>query len=206
MAILETERLILRPFRRDDVAEFARLAGDWAVASMTSDIPFPFSEEQAAVWLKPVRGEVRFAVEHQGRLIGGCGFYRRASGAAELGFWLGRAWWGQGLATEAARAVIAHGARKHRLPGFSSAHFMDNPASRNVLIKLGFEPLARGTIPCVARGHDVEVMTYWLDRQSILRTAPQVIARPARLERWRAFIARARRGLERPKEPSSSVG
>lgn len=206
MATLETERLLLRPFRRHDVGEFARLAGDWAVARMTSDIPYPFSKEQALVWLKPVRGEVRFCIEHQGRLIGGAGFYRRASGAAELGFWLGRPWWGQGFATEAARAVLAHGARSHRLPGFSSAHFADNPASRNVLMKLGFEPVARGVIACAARGYDVEAVTYWLDRQHALMAHPPVDTRPARLERWRAFISRAKRNFERPKEPSSSVG
>jgi len=47
MPILETERLTLRPLRRHDAAEFTRLAGDWAVASMTSDIPYPFAETQA---------------------------------------------------------------------------------------------------------------------------------------------------------------
>ena len=142
---LETERLVLRPFRRADAAEFARLAGDWAVASMTSDIPYPFSAAQAVGWLRPVRGEVRFAIEREGQLIGGAGYYRRPSGVAELGFWLGRPWWGQGYATEAARAVVRHGFGNRRLPGFSSAHFVDNPASARVLAKLGFEAVGRGT-------------------------------------------------------------
>ncbi len=47
---LETERLLLRSFRNADAAVFARLAGDWAVASMTSDIPYPFSPAQAVGW------------------------------------------------------------------------------------------------------------------------------------------------------------
>ena len=47
MVTLTTERLVLRPFRRSDVKEFTRLAGDWDVASMTSDIPHPLSEHQA---------------------------------------------------------------------------------------------------------------------------------------------------------------
>jgi RimJ/RimL family protein N-acetyltransferase len=41
MPTLETERLTLRPLRRTDAPEFTRLAGDWGVASMTSDIPTP---------------------------------------------------------------------------------------------------------------------------------------------------------------------
>jgi RimJ/RimL family protein N-acetyltransferase len=188
MPKLVTERLLLRPFRRADAPEFARLAGDWAVASMTSDIPYPFADKQALAWIKPVRGEVRFALEVDGTLIGGAGFYRRRSGAAELGFWLGRAWWGQGYATEAARAVVAHGLSLRRLPGFSSAHFVDNPASARVLAKLGFEPAGRGSIACAARGLDIEAITYWLDRQRAAHVLPQSAAQT--LPRWRAWLGR----------------
>ena len=119
----------MRPFRRSDAAEFTRLAGDWAVASMTSDIPHPLSQSQAYAWLRPGRGEVRFAIELDGQLIGGAGYYRRRSGAAELGFWLGRPWWGRGYATEATQAIVHYGFQTRRLPGFTSSHFVDNWAS-----------------------------------------------------------------------------
>jgi RimJ/RimL family protein N-acetyltransferase len=185
---LETERLFLRPFQRADAPEFARLAGDWPVASMTSDIPYPFSAKQACGWLTPVRGEVRFAIELEGQLIGGVGFYRRPSGAAELGFWLGRAWWGCGYATEAATAVVRLGFKMHRLPGFTSAHFLDNPASGRVLAKLGFLHAGRGWISCAARGHDVEVFTFWLDRKQAARAIPAMAKdRPLR-PRWRTWF------------------
>jgi RimJ/RimL family protein N-acetyltransferase len=185
---LETERLLLRPFLRADAADFARLAGDWAVASMTSDIPYPFSAAQAEGWLRPVRGEVRFAIERQGKLIGGVGFYRRPSGAAELGFWLGRQLWGLGYATEAARAVVGYGFANRRLPGFSSARFVDNAASARVLAKLGFEAVGRGAIACVARGYDVESITYWLDRQRALRIVPRSVVQEAPRPRWRTWL------------------
>jgi RimJ/RimL family protein N-acetyltransferase len=184
---LATERLVLRPFQRSDAREFARLAGDWAVASMTSDIPYPFSERQAVGWLRPVRGEVRFAIEVDGALIGGAGYYRRPSGAAELGFWLGHPWWGRGYATEAARAVVQHGFANPSLPGCTSAHFIDNAASQRVLLKLGFETVGRGIIACSARGHDVEAVTYWLDRQH----ARMPVAMPAQAPRtgWRGWLS-----------------
>jgi [ribosomal protein S5]-alanine N-acetyltransferase len=189
MSKLETERLVLRPFRHADADEFARLSGDWAVASMTSDIPYPFSPAQAVGWLKPVRGEVRFGIEREGRMIGGVGFYRRPSGVAELGFWLGRQWWGHGYATEASRAVVRHGFANPRLPAFSSAHFTDNPASARVLAKLGFEPVGRGHIACAARRNDVEVVTYWLDRQRALLGDSTLGAQPARQPaRWRVWL------------------
>jgi ribosomal-protein-alanine N-acetyltransferase len=189
MPKLETARLVLRPFRSADAAEFARLSGDWAVASMTSDIPYPFSPSQAVGWLKPVRGEARFAIELEGNLIGGAGYYRRPSGVAELGFWLGRPWWGQGYATEATRAVVGYGLANSRLPGFSSAHFIDNPASARVLAKLGFEPVGRGQIACAARGHDVEVMTYWLDRRRAIDLVPSLAAEVPPAPRWRSWLS-----------------
>jgi RimJ/RimL family protein N-acetyltransferase len=200
MSKLATERLTLRPFRRSDAADFARLAGDWRVASMTSDIPYPFSPQQALAWLKPVRGEVRFGILREGQLIGGVGFYRRASGAAELGFWLGREWWGQGYATEAARAVVRLGFAGHRLPGFSSAHFVDNVGSARVLAKLGFEAAGRGTIACAARGRDVEAVTYWLDRRQAARAMPELAALLPAPPRWRVWLAR-RAAVRSPEAP-----
>ncbi len=189
MSKLETERLVLRPFQAADADEFARLSGDWAVASMTSDIPYPFSPSQAVGWLKPVRGEVRFGIELQGKLIGGVGFYRRPTGVAELGFWLGKPWWGHGYATEAGHAVVRHGFANPRLPAFSSAHFTDNQASARVLAKLGFEPVGRGRIACAARQHDVDVVTYWLDRQSALVGEPAPGSRDTRVPaRWRVWL------------------
>jgi RimJ/RimL family protein N-acetyltransferase len=187
MPKLRTERLYLRPFRKSDADDFARFAGEWTVASMTSDIPHPFSPQQALAWLKPARGEVRFAVEHQGQLIGGAGYYRRPSGAAELGFWLGRPWWRRGFATEAAQAVIRYGFGK-KLPGYSSAHFIDNPASARVLAKLGFDEVGRGRIACVARGYDVDAVTYWLDRKHAALVPAALRPQESQRPLWRSFL------------------
>jgi [ribosomal protein S5]-alanine N-acetyltransferase len=190
MVKIETDRLRLRPFRSADAAEFARLAGDWSVASMTSDIPYPFSRRQAFAWLAPMRGEVRFAIEREGQLIGGAGFYRRASGTAELGFWLGRHWWGHGFATEATRVVLREGLKNPRLPGYSSAHFVDNRASERVLRKLGFQPVGRARIACNARGCEVEAITYWLDRKQAQHAAEAVIFKEVARSRWRVWFDR----------------
>jgi ribosomal-protein-alanine N-acetyltransferase len=190
MVTLTTERLVLRPFRRGDSKEFTRLAGDWAVASMTSDIPHPLSEVQARAWLRPGRREARFAIELAGRLIGGAGYYQRASGTAELGFWLGREWWGRGYATEATSEVLRYGFDVKRVPGFTSSHFVDNHASAGVLRKLGFEPMGRGLIICTARGYEVEAVTYWLPAKPVaVRTQP-VASGVQTAGRWRAWLNR----------------
>jgi RimJ/RimL family protein N-acetyltransferase len=83
---------------------------------------------------------------------------------------------------------VRHGFGNRRLPGFSSARFGDNPASARVLVKLGFEAVGRGTIACAARGHDVEVVTYRLDRQRAMLVAPPIVATEAPRPRWRAWL------------------
>ena len=74
------------------------------------------------------------------QLVGSCGLGRRPSGAVEMGYWIGRSFWGRGFATEASRALIDI-ARGLGLPRLEASHFLDNPASARVLEKLGFEPL-----------------------------------------------------------------
>lgn len=187
---LRTERLRLRTFRDSDASAFVALAGDLAVARMTSDIPHPLDEASAAPWLRRDADEARFAIEYQGRLVGGIGYFSRPSGAGELGFWLGRAHWGHGIATEASRAVIAYGFGTGRLPAFSSSHFLDNPASGRVLVKLGFTPCGQSSIWCEARQCMIPTMEYWLSGQP---DAPERY-QPG----WRGLLHKVLRQRQRP--------
>lgn len=165
LPILDTPRLILRPLRRGDEPDFLALAGDWDVARMTSDIPHPLLPVHAKAWLQPNANDVRYAIDLHGRMIGSTGYFRRRSGAAELGFWLGKDHWGMGLGTEAAAAVVRYGFEEDGHMAFSSAHFIDNPASARVLEKLGFEPIGRSAMWCSARGMEVEAIGLWLTRE-----------------------------------------
>jgi RimJ/RimL family protein N-acetyltransferase len=182
---LRTARLRLRLFRPDDAAAFVALAGDPAVARMTSDIPCPLTHAEAAPWLRREPGEVRFALEYQGRLVGGVGYFLRPSGVGELGFWICRDMWGQGLATEAGIAVVEYGFTQGKVPALSSSHFIDNPASGRVLEKLGFTSTGHGSIWCVSRQAMVPTVEFW-------RTAsakPESVVRP----RWRALLEKVLR-------------
>lgn len=162
--ILRTERLTLRPLAKTDVKAFVALAGDIEVARMTSDIPHPLDEGKGLAWLAPSRGEVRFAIEMEGRMIGSAGYFKRKPTSAELGFWLGRGFWGAGLVPEAAVAIIRYGFDEGGLAEFTSSHFIDNPASERVLAKLGFEPCGRGRIWCSAREAEVIAVLLELPR------------------------------------------
>jgi RimJ/RimL family protein N-acetyltransferase len=96
------------------------------------------------------------------RIVGSCGLARRPSGAVELGYWIARAHWGKGFATEAGGALIDI-ARTLKLPRLEGSHFVDNPASGRVLEKLGFQPTGLSTTRySCARGAEATSKLYRL--------------------------------------------
>lgn len=149
MTTLRTERLTLRPLELSDAARFSALSSDPGVARMTCGLPSPNPPIAAEGWilLRQARAglgvEQTFAIDLAGHgLIGAMGVSRRSSDKRagwEIGYWLGRPYWGKGLATEAGRALVAHLRAQGCTPLYAS-HFADNPASGRVLGKLGFTP------------------------------------------------------------------
>jgi RimJ/RimL family protein N-acetyltransferase len=83
-------------------------------------------------------GETVFAITLDGALIGCCGIDLRPDGP-ELGYWLGVPFWGNGYATEAARAVIDCAFCELGHQALRSGARVSNPASRRVLEKCGFQ-------------------------------------------------------------------
>ncbi len=158
---MHTARLRLRAVTDDDAARIAALAGDWDIASMTGRIPYPYSEEAARHWVSGVaeREEV-FGIEYGGELIGICGFTGHANGDAELGYWIGKPYWGQGFATEAAAAVMAYGYTKVGIRRFVCKHLTGNPGSARVIQKLGFRYVGDSTGWCEARQCEMPALAY----------------------------------------------
>jgi RimJ/RimL family protein N-acetyltransferase len=168
--VISTERLRLRRPRRSDAARIAALCNDFHVARMTSRVPHPYQVEDAEAFLSrldardPVR-EADFAIEHpQDGLIGMMSFFPNEDGRSEMGYWLGRPYWGQGYATEAANRALVWASRDWGRRYLLAGHFSDNPASAQVLCKLGF--LYTGEVkllPSVARGGEAPArMMVWL--------------------------------------------
>jgi ribosomal-protein-alanine N-acetyltransferase len=145
---LQTQRLILRPFELTDGEDVRRLAGEWAIADTTLQIPHPYEVGMSEEWIL-TRGprfeageEVVFAIvlRESGQLIGAMGLviegqFRRA----ELGYWIGRLYWGHGYCTEAGKAVLEYGFHSLNLNRIHAYHFKRNPASGRVLRKLGMK-------------------------------------------------------------------
>jgi [ribosomal protein S5]-alanine N-acetyltransferase len=143
---LETTRLLLRPFRTADADDVQRLAGDRDVADTTLKIPHPYEDGMAEKWIANHRDwfdhgqQAVFAVTRKddGRLLGAIGLrIERDDQRAELGYWIGKPYWGQGFCTEAARAILSFGFEQLGLHRVQACHFTRNRASGRVLQKVG---------------------------------------------------------------------
>jgi RimJ/RimL family protein N-acetyltransferase len=140
-----TPRLLLRPGFPEDAPALALAIADETIVRNLATVPWPYRVRDAEAFLACPRDPVlpSLLVFERGdgppQLVGACGLGRRPSGAVELGYWIARAAWGRGFATEAGEALIGI-AQALRLDRLEGSHFVDNPASGRVLEKLGFEP------------------------------------------------------------------
>ena len=85
-------------------------------------------------------------------------------GGLEIGYWLGKPYWGQGFDTEASAAMVAYAFDEGGLDYLTIGHFADNPASARIITKLGFTPQGEIRRDCVARDKKARCLTYRLER------------------------------------------
>jgi RimJ/RimL family protein N-acetyltransferase len=149
MTTIQTERLTLRRWRAEDLGPMAAINADPEVMRWVGDGSVRDAAQTAAAteavergWDE--RGWGLFAVEVRatGELAGFTGlavpeFLPEILPAVEIGWRLGRSFWGRGYATEAARAALHFGFAEHALDRVVSVHEIGNTASENVMRKLG---------------------------------------------------------------------
>lgn len=146
---LETDRLVIRPFRDSDADTVQTLLQSRKIAANTSSIEHPYPEGAAALWIGThagcwARGDsVVFAITDKQQLEevrGAIGLEIHARDEnAELGYWVGEPWWGRGYATEAAKAVLEFGFSTLGLKKIYAHHHAKNPASGRVMQKIGMQ-------------------------------------------------------------------
>lgn len=139
---IRTERLLLRPFRADDVDDVFSFSSDpeWG---RYIEVPMPYSRRDAEEFvagavLPDAAAKLRWAIVHEGRVSGFLNLMPSA-GAAEVGCGIARPLWGQGLVTEAVAAVIEHGFQALGLARIYAYAVVDNRASWRVMEKLGMQ-------------------------------------------------------------------
>ncbi|MCX7284763.1 MAG: GNAT family N-acetyltransferase [Novosphingobium sp.] len=165
---IRSERLFLRPGWPEDWAELHALIDDEAVVRNLARAPWPYGPDDARSFAAlPQAGRhphffITLPGMHGARLVG-CVGLAQCDGETELGYWIGRRDWGQGYATEAARAVLGFArAVGHRR--VIATPFADNAASARVLAKLGFRPTGEvRTARSPARAEPVAAPVHALD-------------------------------------------
>jgi RimJ/RimL family protein N-acetyltransferase len=145
---IETDRLLLKFFELKDAERIRELAGDKDVSDTTLNIPYPYERGMAEEWIstreiKFESGEsVHFAIilKSTQELIGAIGLViDKGFNRGELGYWIGKAYWNRGYATEGSRAVLEYGFNQLLLHKITASHFARNPSSGKVLCKIGMK-------------------------------------------------------------------
>jgi RimJ/RimL family protein N-acetyltransferase len=174
---LETRRLWLRWPQASDVPILAALAGDWEVARRTAYIPHPYGLRDAEEFVRDSRAgnglgrhlRLVMTLKSGDRApIGMIGLEPGRDGF-DLGYWLGRAHWGQGFAAEAAGALIDAFFLVTPAPALNAAAMPENAASQALLRRVGFQPV--GEAPAPGRHAGAKALLFALDRESWARAA-----------------------------------
>jgi ribosomal-protein-alanine N-acetyltransferase len=150
VVFLESERLVFRSHEAGDLEAFCAMEGDAEVRRYVGGAPRNRDVAEQRFWngpMVPVTGRLAMwatVLKPEGSYVGRCGLYPhlrgevRVADEAVLGFYLARAFWGRGLATEAGRAFVGFGFGELGLKRIVTAVDTRNVASVRVLEKLGF--------------------------------------------------------------------
>jgi RimJ/RimL family protein N-acetyltransferase len=157
--VLRTEHLLLRPFALTDAESVRRLAGNPLIADTTAAIPHPYPAGEAERWIAVSQKNIEagellnYAITRaeDGELLGSVSLMHIDRGEAELGYWVGVPFWGRGIATAAARQLVRHGFDALGLRRIHARVLSRNPASRRVLLSLGFVHTGTETAACGER-------------------------------------------------------
>ena len=144
--ILETDRLILRPFQLSDAKETQKLAGHREIASTTLNIPHPYEDGMAESWISTHKETfdkgkgVAYAItsKDDGKLMGAISLMSISKGhQAEMGYWVGVPFWGNGYCTEAGKVLLEYGFTELGLNRIHACYLARNPSSGRVMEKIG---------------------------------------------------------------------
>lgn len=174
-ALIETDRLLLCELTESDIPELVPLIGSREVAANTLRIPHPYREEHAREFLASARqsaDELRLGIRlrSNGRLCGGIGLHPELQHRrAEIGYWLGVPYWGNGYATEAAAAMVRYGFEKIGLHRIFAHHLKRNPASGRVLQKIGMQYEGCLRQAAIKWGEYIDLEMYAILREEVQR-------------------------------------
>jgi 8-oxo-dGTP diphosphatase len=151
---LKTERLTLRPLRPSDADSMHRLVNDWEVTRTLAELPYPYPRDLADDWIVSTIAQMEAGTGyhlaitgHEKRkeiLVGVVGLrIDPASRTGRIGYWVGRAYWSHGVATEAAGRLTSWAFANLPIDRIIAEVTEGNDASVTVLGRIGFRPNGR---------------------------------------------------------------
>ena len=142
--MLQTKRLILRPWREEDAQNLYEYAKDEEVGPPAGWQPHTSVENSCEIIRTVLSAPETYAVclKEDGCPIGSIGFHRKdlaeADDEYELGYWIGKPFWGQGLIPEASREMLRYAFEELGMNRIWCGYYDGNVKSRRVQEKLGF--------------------------------------------------------------------
>jgi RimJ/RimL family protein N-acetyltransferase len=142
---IRLESCVVRSWRESDADSLVRHANNRKVwINLRDGFPHPYTRDDAVAFITSAREaepETVFAIVVDGEAAGGIGFGLHEDVervAAEIGYWLGEAYWNRGITTEALRAVTDYAVKQHALTRVYALPYEWNHASFKVLEKAGY--------------------------------------------------------------------
>jgi RimJ/RimL family protein N-acetyltransferase len=170
---LRTKRLLLRAVAPDDAEALATLCGDIEIARNTATVPHPYTRAHAEAFAAKAAADFAagarfvFIALMDGRIVANTGLdpCTDKNDAWDMGYWTAAQWRGQGVASEAGKAVARFAFDTLGAARLVASHFADNPASGAVLRSIGFAPTGGSAMRLsVGRGESALTIGYELTR------------------------------------------
>ncbi len=183
--VLTTDRLLLRPPVPADADAIHRLVNDWSIVRMLARLPFPYPRAVADAWIGSVRDQdanrqaahlLLIERGEEGDRLVGCVGVRIDGRDGDVGYWIGRPFWGRGLATEAVGRVAEWALAELPVDRLVARVAADNEASAAVLRRLGFREAGRGRQFFAARGGEIDVRRFEAEHDDLGRPEREALA------------------------------
>lgn len=140
------KNIVLRPWRNTDTHSLVKYANNYNIWKNVRDsFPHPYTYKDAEIWVRVAskeRPSANLAISKEGEAIGGIGLKFQEDihrNSVEIGYWLGEAFWGKGIITEALTQMITYTFENFKVHRLYAGIFEYNKASGRVLEKAGFQ-------------------------------------------------------------------
>ena len=187
--IFKTKRLILRPPRKSDWKDVVEGANDIEVSKNLLVVPHPYKKKDAIKWINSTikkwkiknKKDYTFFIElkSEGKVIGATSLHKidKEHGVANTGSWINKKYWRRGYILEAKVPILDFAFGKLKLRKIETVAFVENIASNNMSLKLGFkhEGLKRKAIVCKATGKIHDENIYGLLKEEWLNKREEII-------------------------------